>query len=41
MFLPGAVQQSKLLLRFNTSHFLRPRIDVSPDFNGPNGHKRT
>ena len=29
-FLSGAVQQLKLLPRVNTSHFLRPRVDISP-----------
>ena len=34
-FLPGAVQQLKLLHRVNTPHFLHPTVDVSPYFNGP------
>ena len=34
-FLPGAVQQLKLLPRGNTSHFLHPKVVVSPYFNGP------
>ena len=38
-FLPGAVQQLKLLHRVNTSRFLCPTADVSPFFNGPKANK--
>ena len=38
-FLLGAVQQLKLLPRVNTSHFLRPRVDGLPYFNGPKANK--
>ena len=37
--LPGAVQQLKLLPRRNTSHFLCPKVDVSPYFNGSKASK--
>ena len=40
-FFLGAVQQLKLLPRGNTSHFLRPRVDVSSYYNGPKQIKRT
>ena len=39
MFSPRAVQQLKLLPKVNTSHFLRPRVDVSLYFNGPKANK--
>ena len=39
-FLPGAVQQLKLLPRVNTSHFLRPTVDILPYFNGPKANKQ-
>ena len=38
-FLPGAVQQLKLLPRGNTSHFLCHRVEVSRSFNGPKANK--
>ena len=38
--LPGAVQQLKLLPRMNTSHFLPPRVYLSPYFNGPKANKK-
>ena len=38
-FLPGAIQQLKLLPRVNTFHFLRPTVDASPYFNGPKANK--
>ena len=40
LFLPGAVQQLKLPFRGgNTSHFLRPNVDISPNFNRPEAKK--
>ena len=29
----------KVLHRWNTSHFLRPKVDVSPYFNGPKANR--
>ena len=33
------VQQSKLLPRGNTSHFLCPKVYISPYLNGPKANK--
>ena len=38
-FLPGAVQQLKLLPRVNTSHFLCATVEVSGYFNGLKANK--
>ena len=35
------LEQLKLLPEVNTSYFARPRVDVSPCFNGPKANKQT